>query len=686
MKKGFYLKLALTGISKNRKMYFPYILTCVGMVMMFYIICFLSRDPWLASLRGGDTLQLMLGMGTWITGIFAVIFLFYTNSFLIRRRKKEFGLYNMLGMNKRNLARILFWECLVIAGIALAAGMAAGILLSKLGELILSNILDGAVSFSFLVDPKSLALTAALFGVIFLLILLNGLRQVHFANPRELLESDRVGEKPPKANWVLAVLGVLMLGFAYYLTLTIQDPLVAMVVFFGAVALVILGTYLVFISGSVAFLKLLQKNKRYYYRPNHFVSVSSMTYRMKKNGAGLASICILSTMVLVMISATLCLYAGAEKSLRSMYPRDLIVETYSLDQNAENTVLAAVEETLESHGIAGRNQLQYHYLASAVMQKGNEICFDPEEINSMAAATDMRELMVVPLEDYNSLMGTEEQLQEGEALIYVTKKGEFTGDTISLDGEETWKIKKQADGFVQNGIDSQQVIPTVYLFLGEEDFQKVLDLFHRLEKKYSENTYASVNVQHSYYGIDIEGGDELQMAVKEDLEQRIAGIVLDKQEFPAVIVDCVAENRADFYGLYGGIFFLGALLGLVFILGTVLIVYYKQITEGYEDQARFTILKKVGMTGREIKKSINSQVLTVFFLPLLAAGIHTAFAFPMVQKLLRLLGLTDVKLFLLVNIGCFLVFSVFYAAVYLATSRSYYRIVSGGAEGRKDIR
>ena len=632
MKKGFYLKLAMTGISKNRKMYFPYILTCVGMVMMFYIICFLSRDPWLASVRGGETMQVMLGMGTWITGIFAVIFLFYTNSFLIRRRKKEFGLYNMLGMNKRNLARILFWECMVIAGIALAAGMAAGILLSKLGELILSNILDGAVSFSFLVDPKSLTLTAALFGVIFLLILLNGLRQVHFANPRELLESDRVGEKPPKANWVLAVLGVLMLGFAYYLTLTIQDPLVAMVVFFGAVALVILGTYLVFISGSVAFLKLLQKNKRYYYRPNHFVSVSSMTYRMKKNGAGLASICILSTMVLVMISATLCLYAGAEKSLRSMYPRDLIVETYSLDQNAENTVLAAVEETLESHGIAGRNQLQYHYLASAVMQKGNEICFDPEEINSMAAATDMRELMVVPLEDYNSLMGTEEQLQEGEALIYVTKKGEFTGDTISLDGEETWKIKKQADGFVQNGIDSQQVIPTVYLFLGEEDFQKVLDLFNRLEKKYSENTYASVNVQHSYYGIDIEGGDELQMAVKEDLEQRIAGIVLDNQEFPAVIVDCVAENRADFYGLYGGIFFLGALLGLVFILGTVLIVYYKQITEGYEDQERFTILKKVGMTGREIKKSINSQVLTVFFLPLLAAGIHTAFAFPMVQN------------------------------------------------------
>ena len=352
MKKGFYLKLALTGISKNRKMYFPYILTCVGMVMMFYIICFLSRDPWLASLRGGDTLQLMLGMGTWITGIFAVIFLFYTNSFLIRRRKKEFGLYNMLGMNKRNLARILFWECMVIAGIALAAGMAAGILLSKLGELILSNILDGAVSFSFLVDPKSLTLTAALFGVIFLLILLNGLRQVHFANPRELLESDRVGEKPPKANWVLAVLGVLMLGFAYYLTLTIQDPLVAMVVFFGAVALVILGTYLVFISGSVAFLKLLQKNKRYYYRPNHFVSVSSydLPDEEERRGPGLHLYPV---------------HHGAGDDLRHSVPvcrggeepsqhvsRDLIVETYSLDQNAENTVLAAVEETLESHGIA----------------------------------------------------------------------------------------------------------------------------------------------------------------------------------------------------------------------------------------------------------------------------------------------------------------------------------------------
>ncbi|HIV25582.1 MAG TPA: FtsX-like permease family protein [Candidatus Scatomonas pullistercoris] len=676
MKKGIYLKLALTGVSKNRKMYFPYILTCTGMVMMFYIIYFLSRDTYVASMRGGATMQIMLSLGSGITGIFSVIFLFYTNSFLIRRRKKEFGLYNILGMNKRNLARILFWECLVIAAAALAAGLFLGILLSKAGELILSNILSGAVSFQFYIDGRAVATTIVLFGVIFLLILLNSLRQIHFSNPRELLESDRVGEKPPRANWIAAVLGVLMLGFAYYLTLTIEDPMVAFVIFFGAVALVIVGTYLVFISGSVAFLKILQKNRRYYYKPNHFVSVSSMAYRMKKNGAGLASICILSTMVLVMVSATMCLYVGAENSLRNMYPRDLVVETYSLDEEAEPLVIGAVQEALQEQGASGENILHYHYMASAVMQKGGEICFDPDQINALAAATDMRQLFVVPLADYNRLMGQEETLNEGEALIYVTKGGSFEGETISLDGEESWKIKKQAEGFVQNGIDSQQVIPSIYLFLSDQDFQKAAELYDRMEEKYSESTYSAVNVQHNYYGVDISGGDAVQMRVQKDLEQRLAELAAADEDFPVVMADCVAENRADFYAVYGGIFFLGAILGLVFILGTVLIVYYKQITEGYEDQARFTILKKVGMTGREIRKSINSQVLTVFFLPLIAAGIHTAFAFPMVQKLLLLFGLTDTRLFLLVNVGCFLVFTVFYVAVYVATSRSYYRIVS----------
>ena len=677
MKKGFYLKLALTGISKNRKMYFPYILTCAGMVMMFYIIYFLSRDPYLSSIRGGDSLQIMLSLGSGITGIFSVIFLFYTNSFLIRRRKKEFGLYNILGMNKRNLARVLFWECLVIAGISLAAGLFAGILLSKVGELILSNLLAGAAGFHFLVDGGAVLTTLVLFGIIFFLILLNGLRQIRFSNPRELLESDRVGEKPPKANWVTAVLGVLMLGFAYYLTLTIEDPMVAFVIFFGAVALVIVGTYLVFISGSVAFLKILQKKKSYYYKPNHFVSVSSMAYRMKKNGAGLASICILSTMVLVMVSATMCLYVGAENSLRNMCPRDLVVETFSLDDQAEEQVIRAVDRALESQGASGEHVLHYRYVTSMVMQKEGEICFDPDQINSLAAATDMRELFVVPIEDYNRLMGKEETLKSGEALIYVTKNGSFDSKTISLDNEETWKIKKQVQGFVQNGIDSQQVIPSIYLFLEDSDFQSVIDLYARLAEKYGEDTYSPVNAQHNYYGVDIAGGDEVQMRVEKDLEQRIENLVAADSEFPAVLTDCVAENRADFYAMYGGIFFLGSILGLVFILGTVLIVYYKQITEGYEDQARFTILQKVGMTGQEIKKSINSQVLTVFFMPLIAAGIHTAFAFPMVQKLLLLFGITDIRLFLTVNIGCFLVFTVFYVAVYLATSRSYYRIVSG---------
>ena len=316
MKKGIYSRLALTGIKKNKKLYIPYILTCIGMVMMFYIITFLSSSDMMMNYPGGETMRGILGFGVYVIGFFAVIFLFYTNSFLVRRRKKEFGLYNILGMVKRNIARVMLWETLFIGAFSIVLGMALGVLFSKLAELVMVNIMSMDVTFGVTIDYKAIYYTVVLFAVIFFLILLNSLRQVHLSNPIALLHSENAGEKPPKANWFFAVLGVLILGCAYYLAVTIKDPVTTLAAFFFAVIMVIVATYLIFISGSVAFCKILQKKKNYYYKTNHFVSVSSMSYRMKRNGAGLASICILCTMVLVMISSTVCLYLGKEDSLR----------------------------------------------------------------------------------------------------------------------------------------------------------------------------------------------------------------------------------------------------------------------------------------------------------------------------------------------------------------------------------
>lgn len=364
MKRGLYRKLAWIGIGKNRRLYTPYILTCTGMVMMYYIVLFLSKSPLLDQMSGGGTISGMLGFGSWVIAVFALIFLFYTNSFLVRRRKKEFGLYNILGMGKRSIAGILCWETLMIAGIAFLAGSVSGIALSKLAELGLVNIIHGQVNYSVSVSFGALAQTFLMFAGIFLLIFLNTLRQIHASSPMALLRSENSGEKPPKANWIPGISGVLLLAAAYYLAVTIKDPVTAFVMFFAAVLMVIAGTYLLFIAGSVVFCRALQKNKNYYYKPNHFVSVSSMVYRMRRNGAGLASICILGTMVLVMISSTACLYIGAEDSLRTRYPREITADICLNDtahMRSENIdhLRAVITETAKKNGTGQINVMDY---------------------------------------------------------------------------------------------------------------------------------------------------------------------------------------------------------------------------------------------------------------------------------------------------------------------------------------
>lgn len=678
MRRGLYRRLAADGIRKNGSIYLPYFLTCTGMVMMFYIVAFLAMDPKIRGFEGGATLQSMLGLGVMVMGIFAFIFLIYTSSFLMRRRKKEFGLYHMLGMGKGNLLRILLWENIFLAASSLAAGLFCGILFSKIGELLLVRMLENTPDFDFTVSPKSAGLMLEVFGAVFLIVFLKALLEMLRLDPAEMFRGSAQGEKPPRANWLMALAGLALLGGAYRLALVIEDPLTAMLWFFGAVAMVIVGTYLLFMAGSVALCRILQKNRRYYYRTNHFISVSSMAYRMKKNGAGLASICILSTMVLVMLSAVTCMYVGIEDSLRTRYPRNLVVEAYTEDMHAAQLVREETDRTVRELGEEPQNILSYQYLEITAYQQESTMRLNNGSLSTARSLdfANVREVFVIPLEDYNRVMGEDAGLPEGEALLYCTKGNTYPYDSFAIEGCGTWKIAEIVPEFVSNGMETAQISTSYFLFVPTmEEFEQINAVQREVYGEYASTPCA-------YYGFDLGGSAEEQKAVTEAVRSRLEPPAFP-EESVQIRVEGMAQERIDTMGMYSGLFFVGILLGIVFVAGTVLIMYYKQITEGYEDQKRFEVLQKVGMTRREIKKSINSQILTVFFLPLLTAGIHTGFAFPFVKKILVFFSVNNTLLLVCVTVGCYLVFAVFYVLVYLATSRVYYRIVSGGEKEKE---
>ena len=674
MRMGFYAKLAVNGIRKNARLYVPYLLTCAGMVMMFYIVSYLQDTPVLAGIRGGEEMQAMLSLGSGVMGVFGAIFLLYTNSFLIRRRKREFGLYNMLGMGKGNIARVLFWEALLVLAGTMVIGLAVGVAVSKLAELLLVNIMHGNVTFTFTVSPRAMLLTAAVFCVIHVLLLIKALLQIRTASAVNLLRSESAGEKPPRANWVLAILGLILLAVAYYLAVTIKQPLSAMAMFFVAVILVILATYLLFIAGSVAICRMLQKNRRYYYKARHFVSVSSMAYRMKRNGAGLASICILSIMVLVTVSSTTGLYFGSEDSLRSRYPRDITLiakaeDVSMLSDEKRDAARELVDAYVAEHDATAHNFRDFRVVSVTGAMKDGAITTDPQEAGLHITDSTMYQVNFLPLPDYNRICGTNETLADDEALISL-KRGDYGWDSISVDSKVAYRTRKAPVVFQESGMAAVDVVDTIYVVV--KDLQGLQPLLQG-------NTLFT---QQWEYGFDsmLSDEDQWEMTYQMDVELSDG---LHRLGMKYVYLEGMAENRYDFYGTYGGFFFLGILLSIVFLFAAVLIIYYKQISEGYEDQKRFEIMQKVGMTRKNIRKSINSQLLTVFFLPLVGAGVHLAFAFPMIRRMLILFNLTNTRLLVETTGITFLAFALIYTLVYRKTSNAYYAIVSGEGERRE---
>lgn len=659
-----YPRLAAGGIRRNGKLYVPYIMTCSLMTMMFYIVNFLSDNPFLDGMKGGSMMKQMMRIGIVIMAIFAAIFLFYTNSFLVKGRKREFGLYNVLGMGKRNIAAVMTWETLFVYLISMAAGMGAGILFSKLAELLAVKIIRGEAQYQFSVSGGAVAATLIVFAVIFLLIYLNVLRQVFFSKPIELLHSENAGEKPPKANWFLAVLGALLLGAAYYMAITIEEPTTALLAFMLAVVLVILATYLLFIAGSVVVCRGLQKNKNYYYRTEHFISVSQMKYRMKKNGAGLASICILSTMVLVTVSSTTCLYMGAGHMMEQRYPRDIVASVQDHPRERIPEFRSDVEAFLDGEGVSAENVLAYSYVNLSGAVVGDR--FDMTLANAESVNLDTRSVYVVPVADYNALYGTDITLADDEAAVYFKGRG-FDYDRIQLDDWGSFKIARRLDKFDITGMDSATVYDSIYLFVNSYDTLRSLQ---EHQNRITEEHGGYIAECMYYFGFDLDESDDVKLDVYGQLSGWLA------QKYEKYMLECRAAELNDYYGIYGGLFFLGIVFGGVFILAAVLIMYYKQVSEGYGDRARFDILRKVGMNDREIRRSVNSQVLTVFFAPLIAAGVHMAFAFPILTRLLGLFSMRDTGFLASVTLVCYCVFALIYVLIYALTSRSYYRIVS----------
>lgn len=664
MNKGMYTKLAITNIKNNRQFYFPYLLTGIITVAMFYIMCALESNPGIQSMPGAKDLGLILRLGIGVIGIFAVIFLFYTNSFIIKRRKKELGIYNILGMEKRHIAKILSKEAFFTAIIAIGGGLVTGVLFHKLACMLLYRMIgfNGGITFSF--SKKGVMITAILFAIVYLLTYIYDLFQVQLANPIELLQSGNKGEREPKTKAIMAVLGVLCLGTGYFIAITTKNPIKALTLFFVAVILVIIGTYLLFTAGSIALLKILRRNKGYYYQTKHFTSVSGMIYRMKQNAVGLANICILSTMVLVAVSTIVSLYVGIEDIMKERYPNEINISAYyDTGAPAEDSIAPIVEKSVKESGRKIRHEEDYLELYFAAIKDQGQYSLDKEKVKT--AGDRVSGFVVLTREDCKKKYNEEiPELAENEVALFTIKKTDM--DTLVLENR-SYHVKEIKQ--FQNTEDFETIADMMdeYYYVIVNDVQDMERLWQLQKDIYQENS-SSISRQ---VRLDIDGDSEQKKECFENIKTALG----PEQAKARILIDSRQSSLDEFYQIYGGFLFLGLFLGILFLMITVLIIFYKQISEGYDDKERFSIMEKVGMSNDEVKATIRSQVRTVFFLPILMAAIHVGMAFPMIKRLLSLFGLSNTALFAGCMAGTILVFALIYLLVFLKTSKTYYKIV-----------
>ena len=656
----FYSKFALNNLVKNKRFILPYILSAIFTIASFYILTSLSLGKNLDKLpQGISATKQVLGFGVIVIAIFSAIFLFYTYSFLIKRRVREFGLYSVLGMTKKQIARILILETIFIAVLTLVFGLAFGLLFDKLMLLVLLKLFTAGVSFGFVITPIAVFLTILLFGGIFFLLLIYTVVKISRLKIVVLLKEENHGEREPKARFILAILGLGLTGYGYYLAQTIQNPIKAITMFFIAVLAVIFGTYLIFMAVSITVLKLMKNNKTFYYKPKNFISVSGLLYRMKRNAVGLANICILSTMVLVTMGTTSALYAGSEDAYNTRFPRDIIINGYRSTEGKLAEIEKNVKKATQDAGVETKDLVSYNMLNVVGRLNGTEINYESEFTGSFDK---IKTIVVLELKDYNKVSKEQKTLNAGETLLFIDKKGKYEANEITVQGVNL-KIKEKLTDFPGAlGTAAANIMDTYYVVV--KDNADVKKIESALKKKL--NISDGEGEIFNYVGFNISDKSK-EAKVIENFKQ------LEKEG--NINIEGKAENETNFKGFYASFLFIGVFISMIFVVSQVVIMYYKQISEGYEDKGKFGIMRKVGLTDKQIKQSIRSQVLMIFFAPLAVATLHTVVAYPFIEKILKLFLATDNNVFLIALAVTIAVFAVFYLIVYLITSRIYYRII-----------
>lgn len=670
MHKGIFSRLAKQNIRNNKSTYIPYMITCIFCIAMIYMMEFLRDCPTLdQAVRQADEVRMIVFTGEIVVEIFCIIFLIYSNSFLMKRRQKEIGLYNILGLERNHIGIVMFLETIITSIGSLAGGIAAGIIGSKLALLLLLKLLHIPSVLGFYISVKGIFTCLFMFGIIFLMILFLNLAKIHLSRPVELLRGNNTGEKEPAAKWLMALIGFICLGAGYYLAVMTESPIKAITIFLLAVILVMAGTYLLFTAGSIVILKFLRRRKSFYYRTGNFISISGMLYRMKQNAIGLASICILSTGVLLMISMTVSIYFGMNDIMLNRYPYDVDMSVTSISEEECLTAIEAFEKAIADNKVPVEKSVEEIYLDIVCSKNGDQILIKPT--NTIRNSDSVLVLSLLNQAEYERLTGISANLNDGE--IFAWYPSAVQKDSVTVD-ETEFTVKKWLDkNPLTCGEDA--VSDNAVLVVTDEDFKKFDEMRTEMYKGVSSAPAGEDLTLH--LGLDITGSEtekiEFGTPVMETVKDLKKSGGLSENAW--IISGICQQEYESYYADNGSLLFIGIFLGSLFLMGTAMIIYYKQISEGYEDQKRFEIMQKVGLSRREVRSSVRRQILMVFFLPLLMAMLHITMAFPMIRRLLLLFGMTNTKLFIGCTAGTVLIFAVVYGLIYLMTARSYYHIV-----------
>lgn len=670
MHKGIFSRLAKQNIRNNKSTYIPYMITCIFCIAMIYMMEFLRDCPTLdQAVRQADEVRMIVFTGEIVVEIFCIIFLIYSNSFLMKRRQKEIGLYNILGLERNHIGIVMFLETIITSIGSLAGGIAAGIIGSKLALLLLLKLLHIPSVLGFYISVKGIFTCLFMFGIVFLMILFLNLAKIHLSRPVELLRGNNTGEKEPAAKWLMALIGFICLGAGYYLAVTTESPIKAITIFLLAVILVMAGTYLLFTAGSIVILKFLRRRKSFYYRTGNFISISGMLYRMKQNAIGLVSICILSTGVLLMISMTVSIYFGMNDIMLNRYPYDVDMSVTSISEDECQTAIEAFEKAIADNKVPVEKSVEEIYLDIVCSKNGDQILIKPT--NTIRNSDSVLVLSLLDQAEYKRLTGISANLNDGE--IFAWYPSAVQKDSVTVD-ETEFTVKKWLDkNPLTCGEDA--VSDNAVLVVTDEDFKKFDEMRTEMYKGVSSAPAGEDLTLH--LGLDITGSE----TDKIDFGTPVMEVVKDLKKNGGLsenswITSGIRQQEYEsYYANNGSLLFIGIFLGSLFLMGTAMIIYYKQISEGYEDQKRFEIMQKVGLSRREVRSSVRRQILMVFFLPLLMAMLHITMAFPMIRRMLLLFGMTNTKLFIGCTAGTVLIFAVVYGLIYLMTARSYYHIV-----------